>query len=111
MKTKYSFVLLFGLFTPFLVLAMDTVWVARPDGGQSCNPKKAETLAHAAKALKKVGVRVSASKKDHDGQMHIQMCGADAGTLNTFEIRAQDWPKAKKLGYQKKEAPSLSSGK
>lgn len=82
----------------------DRIWVERPDGGKSCEASKAEKLTKAEAALKKAGVKVHASKKGHDGDMHIQVCGADAGTLNTFEIDAKDLAKAKKAGFKLKPA-------
>jgi hypothetical protein len=79
----------------------DTVWVSRPDGGQSCSPKSGQALDEAATELKGAGIAVFESRKGNDGKMRAQMCGLPTGGLNSYRIAKADLAKAQALGFQK----------
>jgi hypothetical protein len=80
------------------------VWVMRPDGALSCEPDSGRTLAQDAEALKKAKIPVLDSKKESDGKVHVQMCGASQGTFNAYLIPKDQVTGAKKLGFS--ETPS-----
>ncbi|HEX4926213.1 MAG TPA: hypothetical protein VFV50_19120 [Bdellovibrionales bacterium] len=74
-----------------------TVRVYKPDGSKQCEGGGIE-LADMEKQLK--GIKVLAREKANDGKMRIQMCGADTGQLNVYEIPAGDLAKAQKAGFK-----------
>jgi len=70
------------------------VWVARSDGGISCEPEKSISLEAGLKELQAAGVRVLDSKKGSDGMLRAQVCGAPTGSKNTYLIAESDLAKA-----------------
>ncbi len=76
----------------------EMVWVKRTANAASCEGE-GEPLAVARKALEKAGVRVLQEKRASDGMMHVQMCGADTGALNSFQISKSELEKAKVAGF------------
>ncbi len=79
---------------------IETVWITKPDGAQSCAPESGMSLTQGAEELRKAKVTVFDSKKGTDGQMHIQMCGAESGSTNLFLISRENLGVAISLGYQ-----------
>jgi hypothetical protein len=101
--------LVFGLFLISMSFAaskapstpeVETVWVSRPTGAQSCSTREGESLDEAAGRLKKDQVRVLESRKGDDGKMHALMCGAPTGKTNAFRIPKEDLSKAIAAGFQ-----------
>lgn len=78
----------------------DSVWVARPDGSQSCSAKGGESLEDGADELKHANIHVLDSKKSASLKFHSQLCGMPTGTSNAYQISRADLPKALTLGYQ-----------
>jgi hypothetical protein len=76
------------------------VWVMRSDNAQSCEPKSGTSLKDDAEELKKAQIPILDSKKGSDGKFHIQMCGADKGTTNSFLIPKDKLPVALAMGYR-----------
>lgn len=74
------------------------VRVYKYDGTKQCGEGKEITLAEMAKQLN--GIVIFSSQKLSDGKMRIQMCGADTGMANVYEIDRSDLPKAVTLGFQ-----------
>lgn len=72
-------------------------FVARSDGSKQC---KGSGISESTMQKELKGITVYSSKKDHDGLMRIQVCGADTGRFNVFEIDAKDLEKAKSLGFE-----------
>lgn len=79
----------------------ESVWVSRPDGGQSCSPKSGQALDAVAQELKSAGIAVLESRKGNDGKMRAQMCGIATGGFNSYKISKGDLGKAQALGFQK----------
>jgi hypothetical protein len=75
------------------------VWITRPDGAQSCSAGSGQSLDEGAAELRKSKVRVLDSRKGNDGKMHMQMCGAPAGSTNAFLIPEEDLSRAVALGF------------
>jgi hypothetical protein len=80
---------------------LDSVWISRPDGGQSCSPKSGQALDAVAQELKSAGIAVIESRKGNDGKMRAQMCGVATGGFNSYKISKGDLGKAQALGFQK----------
>jgi hypothetical protein len=78
----------------------EAVWISRPDGALSCSAELGQSLSDGEKELKNANIPVIESRKGSDGKMHIQMCGASQGTMNTFLIPKSHLKKAMTLGYQ-----------
>lgn len=77
--------------------ATGTVRVFKPDGSKQCEGGGVE-LADMEKQLK--GIRIVSREKANDGKMRIQMCGADTGQINVYEIPSGDLAKAQKAGFK-----------
>jgi hypothetical protein len=58
-----------------------------------------ETLEAGAQELLKAGVKVLEQRKQDDGKMRIQVCGAPQGSGNAYRIAKRDLKRAKKLGF------------
>ena len=71
-----------------------TSWVIEPDGTKQCEKKKPIALTKGRSRLKAAKINVIKAVHTHDGMMRIQMCGADTGGINAFEIPEQDVEKA-----------------
>lgn len=78
----------------------EIVWVKRSDGALSCAMEKAQALEEGRKELNSAQVKVLDAQKTHDGKMHIQMCGAPAGSENSYLILKRDLNKALALGFK-----------
>jgi hypothetical protein len=78
----------------------ETVWIAKPDGGQMCAPGSGKPVEAGLEELKKAGVQVVESKKSTDGKMRAQACGMPTGATNAYQIRSEDLAKAMALGFQ-----------
>ena len=77
----------------------ESVWVVRSDGAKSCSQELSETLDDGMKTLEKAGIRVFESAKGHDGAMHVQVCGAETGSLNAYRILAEQLNQVLQMGY------------
>ena len=77
----------------------ETVWVMRSDGALQCGMAEPETLEAGAQELLKAGVKVLEQRKQNDGKMRIQVCGAPQGSTNAYRIAKRDLKRAKKLGF------------
>jgi hypothetical protein len=83
----------------------ESIWVKRSANAASCEGE-GEPLTIARKDLENAQVRILQEKRAGDGLMHIQMCGADTGEQNYFQILKSDLEKAKTQGFS--EAPGFS---
>ena len=79
--------------------AAETVWVMRSDGALQCGMAEPQSLEAGAQELMKAGVKVLEQRKQDDGKMRIQVCGAPQGTGNAYRIAKRDVKRAKKLGF------------
>jgi len=86
--------------TTALAANVEPIWVFKKDGSQSCGLMPGDSIEGAKTQLEKAGVKVIEARKQSDGKMHIQMCGADTGQVNQFKIDKKDLTKAIALGYQ-----------
>ncbi len=77
----------------------ETVWVMRLDGALQCGMAQPQSLEAGAQELMKAGVKVLEQRKQDDGKMRIQVCGAPQGTGNAYRIARRDVKRAKKLGF------------
>ncbi len=75
------------------------VWIARPDGAESCSTKGAQTLEEGAAELRGKKVRVLDSRKDNDGKMRAAMCGLPQGSLNAYLIPRSEMAQAIAMGF------------
>jgi hypothetical protein len=91
--------------TQSLAAGAETLWIKRSANAASCEGE-GEPLAIARKDLENNKIRVLQEKRAGDGMMHIQMCGADTGEQNYFQILKSDLEKAKAQGFS--EAPGFS---
>lgn len=80
--------------------AVDGVWVSRSDGAFSCSADSGQSVDDGSRELKKAGIHVLNSKKSGDGKMHMQMCGAPSGRVNSYLISRTDLTRAAALGYR-----------
>ena len=78
--------------------AQTTVKVFKYDGSKQCGQAGGTDLSSMEKQLK--GIKVHSREKLSDGKMRIQMCGADTGQANVYEIPAPDLKAAQKAGFQ-----------
>ncbi|HLE01744.1 MAG TPA: hypothetical protein VJB59_15890 [Bdellovibrionota bacterium] len=76
------------------------VWVVRDDGAKKCSGDSGESLEQGARELTKAKVNVQQSRKGSDGKMHMEMCGAPAGTVNGYLIPKADLPTAIERGFK-----------
>ena len=74
------------------------VWVYRYDNSKQCETIPGVSLEEGQKDLG--SIEVFASKKQYDGLMRIQACGAPTGKANTYKILRSDLPAAESSGYQ-----------
>ena len=89
------------IFSTACVHTKRTVKVFKNDGSQQCGFKKGLSLEEMETQLK--DVKIFSKEKSTDGLMHIQVCGANTGSINVYEINEQDLNKAKKAGFQIKK--------
>lgn len=85
--------------------AEETLWVKRSARAASCE-SEGEPLALARQALTNAKVRVLQEQRGGDGMMHIQVCGADTGAQNFFQIPKGELKQAVSAGFS--EAPGFS---
>jgi len=78
----------------------ESVWVVRDDGAKKCSGDSGESLEQGARELTKAKVNVQQSRKGFDGKMHMEMCGAPAGTVNGYLIPKVDLPIAIQHGFK-----------
>ena len=76
-----------------------TVWVGKSNQAKMCEADKGIALDSMTGELESAHIKVYNKKITPDGQMHMEMCGADKGDLNGFEIAKKDLDKAKALGF------------
>lgn len=74
------------------------VRVFQYDGTKQCGEGKEISLVDMAKQLG--DIKVYSSKKINDGKMRIQMCGAENGMANVYEIDRNDLSKAIEKGFR-----------
>jgi len=77
------------------------LWVVKSDRSKSCEATSGISVDTDQESLSKKSVQVFESRKGDDGQMHVQMCGADTGKLNAYLILESDLEKAKEVGFAK----------
>lgn len=77
----------------------EQIWIAKPDSGKSCLKGSGIDLDIAEKELLVNHITVFERKKIFSSKPHIQMCGADQGTLNAYLIASKDKDAALKLGF------------
>lgn len=96
---KLSLVALFmsGIFLSAISQAAD-IKVFKSDGSKQCG-EKGVALDVMGKTLTHSGVNIICGQKGHTGSMNIQMCGAETGAINIYQINAKDIKKAKQLGF------------
>jgi hypothetical protein len=90
---------------------VDSVWVAKPDGAQSCEPQTGLSLSQGAEGLKSLKIPILDSKKAADGKMHAQMCGASKGTENAYLIPRRNLAEATQVGYREVTSVNLPEKK
>lgn len=78
--------------------AAATVKVYKYDGSKQCGQASGIELETMEKQLK--GIKVVSREKASDGKMRIQMCGADTGQANVYEIPSGDLKAALNAGFQ-----------
>lgn len=76
-----------------------TMEVFKYDGTLQCGGGSERSLADMRKALDAAGVTVLKQRKDSDGMIRIQMCGASTGKINVFVISSEDLEAARALGF------------
>lgn len=78
--------------------AMDRIKVYKYDGSKQCGMGQAISVEEMQKELR--GIQVYSAENKPDGLMHIQMCGANTGIANVYEIDKKDLAEAKKRGFK-----------
>ena len=73
--------------------------VFKYDGSLQCSLGREIPLETMAEELKKAGIKVEASRKGHDGLVHISVCGASTGSLNVYTIAGESLSEARALGF------------
>lgn len=73
--------------------------VFKSDGTVQCGVGGELTLADMRTELDAADVTVLSQRKDTDGLIRIQMCGAETGNVNVFVILAEDLKAARALGF------------
>jgi hypothetical protein len=79
-----------------------TVWVKvyKPDGSKQCGMGAAVSPEDMSKELRDKGIKIKSMKKQSDGLMRIQVCGAPTGMINVFEIQKSNADTAEQVGYK-----------
>ena len=80
------------------VAHVQRVLIYKYDGSKQCGVKKGQSLAEMEKDLQ--GIKIFSREKRPDGLMHIQVCGADTGMANVYEISAGDLAKAEAKNFK-----------
>ncbi len=78
----------------------ESVWVTKPDQALSCEPQSGESLTQGSDELKSAKIPILDSQKGSDNKMHIQVCGASKGSMNSYLIPKKNLKDAIALGYQ-----------
>lgn len=76
------------------------VWVYKYDQSKQCDKTEGTTIEVMMKDFKDMAVTVYESKKEYDGLMRIQACGAYTGLANLFLIEKEDLAKVTNRGFQ-----------
>jgi len=79
-------------------LSGQTVLVYKSNAEVQCKKNSAIPLDKMAKTLE--GISVVSAQKKGDGKMRMTVCGASSGQLNVYEIPAEDFEKARSLGFE-----------
>jgi transcription elongation factor Elf1 len=74
------------------------VKVYKSDGSVQCG-SAGEDLNVMGMELINAGIDVVCSQKGHDGMMRTQVCGADTGNINIYEIYSVNLPDAGAIGF------------
>ena len=74
------------------------VLVYKYDGSLQCGGGQPRSVKDMQKDLG--NIKVFSAVKKPDGLMHIQVCGANTGLANVYEILAKDLERAKKSGFK-----------
>ena len=77
--------------------AQKNVLVYKYDGTKQCNQGLEISLDAMSRELRDIKI-ISMSKKN-DGQLRMQVCGAQTGAANVYEISEKDFKKAKSYGF------------
>jgi hypothetical protein len=75
------------------------VWVYKYDQSKQCQKTAGLSLESMALELKEINVSVFESKKEYDGLMRIQACGAFTGLANKYLIKKEDLDKVTNRGF------------
>lgn len=78
----------------------ERIWVYKYDQSKQCDLKPGISLESMQKDFNEMKIQVYDSKKQYDGLMRIQACGAFTGLANLFLISIEDLDKANSRGYQ-----------
>lgn len=81
------------------IAALKTINVFKPDGSLQCNAGQSIPAEEMEKQLS--GIRVLSRKRQNDGKMHMQLCGAATGFLNVYEIPETSLTDALGRGFKK----------
>lgn len=76
------------------------VWVYKYDQSKQCQRTEGISLELMTKELADHKIYVHESKKEYDGLMRVQVCGAYTGLANLFLINISDIDKALAQGFQ-----------
>ena len=79
-----------------------TIWIKvfKPDGSKQCGMGTAVSPEDMSKDLRDKGIKIKSMKKQSDGLMRIQVCGAPTGMINVFEIQQSNKDTAISTGYK-----------
>lgn len=77
-----------------------TMEVFKYDGTLQCGGGSERSLADMRKELDDASVTVLSQRKDSDGMIRIQTCGASTGKINVFVISSEDLESARTLGFK-----------
>ena len=86
---------------------VSNVWVYKYDQSKQCDTKPGVSIEDMMKDFNDLKVTVLESKKQFDGLMRIQACGAFTGMANMFLISKEDFDKASSRGYQRWDFESV----
>ncbi len=76
----------------------NSIWVYKYDGGKQCDRRPPVGIKTAQKDLGEIPVLEA--KKQNDGLMRIQACGAPTGMANTYKINKADLSDAEARGFK-----------
>jgi len=75
------------------------IWIYKYDQSKQCEPNQGVAISEMQKDLNEMKIKVFETKKQYDGLMRIQACGAFTGMANMFLIKSTDLNKATSRGF------------